>query len=396
MKKMLYAAFAAMILTACTATAEQDPVEAQIDSIISRMSTREKVAQLFMIGVHQDEGLLHWQERCVETEHVGGIIVMGHPLEKALDRIDTLQALATSRQGSLPLLVATDAEWGASMRFKEFPKWPRQAFIADAPDSLIYQMGLSVAAELKSIGIHINFAPVVDVNNNPNNPVIGRRSFGADKNIVAQKAAAYSAGMLDGGIITCAKHFPGHGDTEVDSHKGLPVLEFDRARLDSLELYPFRKMIQAGVPMIMTGHLSVPALDESGAPVSVSEKAIKGVLRGELGFEGVIVTDGLGMNGVYKWCGEDSTKVAVAAYKAGNDMLLMPRSCTCALDEITSGIKTRSDRADLDARVRRVLRLKARMGLLDGEPYKKIDRSLIDLSAADKLKEKMWRFAPEQ
>ena len=207
----------------------------------------------------------------------------------------------------------------------------------------------------------MNFAPVVDVNNNPENSVIKTRSMGQTREKVANLGVAFMRGMQSANVWGSAKHFPGHGDTNVDSHKALPVLTFDRARLDSLELYPFRAMIDAGVAMVMVGHLSVPALDPTGTPASISYPIVTGLLRNELGFDGVIITDALEMKGV----AEGNANAAIEAYKAGVDIMLMPEDAQKTLDDLCAALKRGEiDEADLDARVRRVLLLKQRSGML--------------------------------
>ncbi|MBP5319449.1 MAG: hypothetical protein J6334_00565, partial [Kiritimatiellae bacterium] len=211
------------------------------------------------------------------------------------------------------------------------------------------------------IKIFANYAPVVDVNNNPRNPVINTRSFDENPWKVAEWGAAYMRGMQAAGVFGSAKHFPGPGDTDVDSHKGLPVLLFDRSRLDSLELVPFRRLIAEGVAMVMVGHLSIPALDSTGTPASLSKPIVTGLLRNELGFQGVIITDALGMEGVAA-AGDDA---ALLAYEAGADILLMPRDTRHTIDALDALFRRGAlDERDLDARVRRVLTLKARAGML--------------------------------
>ena len=178
-------------------------------------------------------------------------------------------------------------------------------------------------AVVVDVGIHANFAPVVDINTNPGVQVLGLRAFGSDPEEVATLALAYERGMREGGILTSAKHFPGHGEASVDSHRSLPVLELDRARLDSVELRPFRELIAAGVPMVMIGHLSVPSLDPTGTPASISRPIITGVLKGEMGFDGIVITDALEMRGLLN--GRDSCEVVLEAFRAGADILLMPK-----------------------------------------------------------------------
>ncbi len=221
-----------------------------------------------------------------------------------------------------------------------------------------YNVGAAIGEELLSLGIDANLAPVCDVNTNPDNPVIGFRAFGDDVQTVDELAIAYMKGMHSVGVLACAKHFPGHGDTSVDSHKSLPVVTHDRSRLDSVELAPFRKLISEGVDMVMMGHLSVPALDSTMVPSSVS-RPIYDLLRKELGFKGVIVTDGLMMKGLLNMYGGDDVAASVAAYEAGADMLLGACCVRNIIDAITEKVETGVfSEHELDQIVLRVLRLK--------------------------------------
>lgn len=322
------------------------------------MSRREKIAQLIFEAVEsrEDPALRARQEGWIR-EGLGGLIVMDDVLADNLQMINELQALAR-----IPMLVSIDGEWGAAMRFYEYAAFPRAMQLGALADpALVEAAGRVIGSELRDIKIFANYAPVVDVNNNPRNPVINTRSFGENPWKVAEWGAAYMRGMQAAGVFGSAKHFPGHGDTDVDSHKGLPVLLFDRARLDSLELVPFRRLIAEGVAMVMVGHLSIPALDSTGTPASLSKPIVTGLLRNELGFQGVIITDALGMEGV----AAASDDAALLAYEAGADILLMPRDTRHTIDALDALFRRGAlDERDLDARVRRVLALKARAGML--------------------------------
>ena len=329
-----------------------------LDSLLGTMSRREKIAQLIFEAVEsrEDPALRARQEGWIR-EGLGGLIVMDDVLADNLQMINELQALAR-----IPMLVSIDGEWGAAMRFYEYAAFPRAMQLGALADTaLVEAAGRVIGSELRDIKIFANYAPVVDVNNNPRNPVINTRSFGENPWKVAEWGAAYMRGMQAAGVFGSAKHFPGHGDTDVDSHKGLPVLLFDRARLDSLELVPFRRLIAEGVAMVMVGHLSIPALDSTGTPASLSKPIVTGLLRNELGFQGVIITDALGMEGVAA-AGDDA---ALLAYEAGADILLMPRDTRHTIDALDALFRRGAlDERDLDARVRRVLALKARAGML--------------------------------
>ena len=336
-------------------------MERQVERTLQKMSTREKVAQLI---VSQTDSYIFSDKHALLTdtlvgmEGIGGLLIIQDSLPRYLNRMNELQAMS-----KVPLLVSIDGEWGPSMRFGEFPFFPQQMQLgALSSDSLLYEMGLAVAEQCQMVNIHINYAPVVDININPKNPVIHARSFGEDKEKVTRFARAYMKGMQDGGIIACSKHFPGHGDTEVDSHKGLPVLPFSRERLDSLELYPFRDQIKEGVKMVMMGHLHIPALDS--AVSSISYPIVTGLLKEELGFDGIVVTDALTMKGVSE--NMESADIALAAYKAGVDILLKPGDIIASIDRLEAAMMSgECDLTDLDNRVRKVLRMKAEFGMLD-------------------------------
>lgn len=345
------------------------------DSLLGTMTRREKIAQLIFEAIEsrEDPALRARQEGWIR-EGLGGLIVMDDILADNLQMINELQALAR-----IPMLVSIDGEWGAAMRFYEYAAFPRAMQLGALSDpALVEAAGRVIGSELRDIKIFANYAPVVDVNNNPRNPVINTRSFGENPWKVAEMGAAYMRGMQAAGVFGSAKHFPGHGDTDVDSHKGLPVLLFDRARLDSLELLPFRRLIAEGVAMVMVGHLSIPALDSTGTPASLSKPIVTGLLRNELGFQGVIITDALGMEGVAA-AGDDA---ALLAYEAGADILLMPRDTRHTIDALDEAFRRGElDERDLDARVRRVLALKEKAGMLAPNYSPFVDTAGIALRA---------------
>lgn len=339
----------------------ENRINRQVERTLKKMTTREKIAQLIVSQTDSylfSDGHALMTDTLVEIEGIGGLLVLQDTLPRYLKRMNELQA-----KSKIPMLISIDGEWGPSMRFGEFPFFPQQMQLGALPsDSLIYEMGLAVAEQCKMVNIHINYAPVVDINVNPKNPVIHARSFGEDRDKVTQYARAYMKGMQDGGIIACSKHFPGHGDTEVDSHKALPVLPFSRERLDSLELYPFRDQIQEGVEMVMMGHLHIPVLDSVVS--SISYPIVTGLLREELGFDGLIVTDALTMKGVSE--NLSAEEIALAAYKAGVDILLKPGDIIASIDRLEEAMESgECCKDELDVRVRKVLRLKARLGMLE-------------------------------
>ena len=348
-------------------------LERQVERTLKGMTTREKVAQLIVSQTDSyifSEGHALLTDTLVGIEGIGGLLIIQDSLPRYLNRMNELQEMS-----KIPLLVSIDGEWGPSMRFGEFPFFPQQMQLGALPsDSLIYEMGLAVAEQCKMVNIHINYAPVVDININPKNPVIHARSFGEDRDKVTAYGRAYMKGMQDGGIIACSKHFPGHGDTEVDSHKALPVLPFDRKRLDSLELYPFRDQIDNGVEMIMMGHLHIPALDSTVS--SISYPIVTELLKNELGFKGLIVTDALTMKGVSE--NMESAEIALAAYKAGVDILLKPGDIIASIDRLEQAMLSgECDIKDLDERVKKTLRMKAKFGMLKSTYSAQVDTTNI-------------------
>jgi len=291
------------------------------DSVYETLSPKERIAQLLMIPVYANKNMKHIRQvaEYVKEYNIGGMILMqGTPLKFA-SYINYFQKLAKT-----PILMSIDGEWGISMRWDSMPVYPKQMTLGALPptsDSLIYQMGLRVGNECKRLGIHINFAPVVDINNNPQNPVIGIRSFGENKYKVTHKAWLYAKGLMDAGVLPVIKHFPGHGDTDVDSHKDLPVINHPKERLDTLELYPFKMLINKSIPAVMIAHLNIPALDTAkNRPSTLSYKIVTELLKNELKFQGLIFTDAMNMKGVTKFF---PTGIAeIEAIKAGNDVLL--------------------------------------------------------------------------
>ena len=348
-------------------------MERQVERTLKNMTTREKVAQLIVSQTDSyifSEGHALMTDTLVGIEGIGGLLIIQDSLPRFLTRMNQLQEMS-----KIPLLVSIDGEWGPSMRFSEYPFFPQQMQLGALPSvSLIYEMGLAVAEQCLMAYIHINYAPVVDINVNPKNPVIHARSFGEDRDKVTAYGRAYMKGMQDGGIIACSKHFPGHGDTEVDSHKGLPVLPFSRERLDSLELYPFCDQIKHGVGMVMMGHLHIPALDS--AVSSISYPIVTGLLREELGFNGIIVTDALTMKGVSE--NMESAEIALAAYKAGVDILLKPGDIIASIDRLEEAMNSgECDIEELNERVRKTLRLKAQFGMLERNYNASVDTTGI-------------------
>jgi beta-N-acetylhexosaminidase len=346
-----------------------------VDSVVASLSLRDKVAQLvwpWILGDYVPEGSHEWGRllRLVREERVGGFIVsVGSPHDIAV-KVNALQ-----RESQLPLLIAADLETGAGFRARGgyfLPNaidlggattFPLQMALGAAADSeLAYEVGRVTAREARALGIHIAFGPVLDVNNNPANPVIGARSYSEDPQLAARLGVAAIKGMQEHGLLATGKHFPGHGDTETNSHLALAVVTASRSRLDSVELVPFRAAIQAGVAAIMTFHGFLPALDSSGVPATLSPLIMSGLLRRELGFGGLLVTDAMDMAGVVQGFGP--YEAARRALAAGADVLLMPSDVRGTIDSVTAGVRSgRYSLARIDSSVRRVLELKARLGL---------------------------------
>ncbi|WP_423126732.1 glycoside hydrolase family 3 N-terminal domain-containing protein [Gaoshiqia sp. Z1-71] len=326
-----------------------------VDSVLKEMSLEQKIGQLFIVQAYSENGKTSDQVLSdIQRFHIGGIIFMqGNAVDQV---VLTNRFQQVSR---IPLLITMDAEWGPGFRLKDSPKYPVQmALGAIQHDSLIYQMGFEIGKQLRRIGVHVNFAPVADVNNNPKNPVINYRSFGEDQQAVARKSWLYAKGLQDAGVLAVAKHFPGHGDTKTDSHLGLPVINHDLERLETVELYPFKALIDSGIGSIMTGHLQLPALEpDSKLPSSLSSLIIKGKLIDEYHFNGLIITDGMNMQGVTNQfpSGEASARALIA----GNDMLeIVPR-----LEESVNAVKKAVENGELsleeiDWKCRKVLALK--------------------------------------
>jgi beta-N-acetylhexosaminidase len=332
-----------------------------VDSVFKTLDRKHKIAQLFFIRAHTNKGQAYADSvaRLIQDEQPGGLVFFqGGPVRQA-ELTNRYQKLA-----SIPLLVAMDGEWGLGMRLDSTISYPYQMTLgAIQNDKLIREMGKQIAYDFKRIGAHINFAPVIDVNNNPNNPVINYRSFGDDKYKVALRGIAYMEGMQQAGLITTAKHFPGHGDTNVDSHFDLPLLPFTRQRLDTLEEYPFKQAIKAGISGVMVAHMSIPALDlTKNLPSSLSKPIITGILKNELGFKGLVVSDAMEMKGVTKYF--PSGEADLRAFMAGTDIIELSENSLRAIKMIRKAIRNGvvSD-AVLDAKVKKVLYAKYWAGL---------------------------------
>jgi len=364
-----------------------------VNNIYDKMNLDERIGQLFSIRAHSDLGKKHtdWVEEQIRKYHVGGMTFFQGTPEKQAHLTNRYQSLS-----KIPLMIAVDAEWGLGMRFKENAvSFPKQLTLGAIQDNrLIYEMGIEVARQCRRLGMHVNFAPVVDVNNNPNNPVINTRSFGEDRYNVAAKSYMYMQGMQDGNIIACAKHFPGHGDTDVDSHYDLPIISHYRNRLDSLELFPFKVLAQHGVKSMMVAHLSVPNIDSTiNLPTSLSPKAVTDLLKKEIGFEGLIFTDALEMKGVSKHFAPG--EVAAKSLMAGNDVLDLPDDIEKCINEIKRYINEgKLPESRMEESVKKVLRAKYRLGLNNYKPINEANiRAELNTPKAYTLKRQLIQNA---
>lgn len=335
-----------------------------VDSVFKTLSKKEKIAQLMVLRVSEKKGngVAFYDDQVAayaKKYNIGGIcLFQGAPVKQSqmVNRIQ--QAAAT------PVMVCIDGETGVGMRFDSVAKFPDQLTLgAVADDNLVYRIGKAIGEQCKRIGIQVNYAPVVDINNNPNNPVINFRSFGEDKYKVAKLGIAITRGMQDAGIMACGKHFPGHGDVAVDSHLDLPVINKSITQLDSLELYPFRRLIEAGVGSMMVAHLYIPAIDSTpNRATSLSPNNVAGLLRKQLGFNGLTFTDALEMKGVAKFY--PAGEAGVQSLIAGNDMLCLPGDIKGTIKKIRKAVKKGLLTKDqLNDHVRRVLLAKYNLGL---------------------------------
>ena len=351
------------------------------DSVYLTLSDTQRLGQLFMIRAHSNLGPEHVAqvEELIRKYHVGALCFFQGTPEKQAELTNQYQSLSKT-----PLMVAMDAEWGLNMRLKETTiAYPKQMLLGAIQDNtLIYKFGAVIAKELRRVGVQVNFAPVADVNNNPKNPVINERSFGENKYNVAAKSYMYMLGMQDNSVLACAKHFPGHGDTDVDSHLDLPVISHDRARLDALELMPFRVMSQNGVGSMMVAHLAVPSIDATEhLPTSLSKLAVRNLLREKIGYEGIIFTDGLEMKGVTKYF--QNGEVSARAIEAGCDMLCLPESTPEAFAAIKKYVaEGRIDTNEIAKSVKRILKMKFQYGLTTPQ-YIDLTNLRADINSAE-------------
>ncbi|MDA9663572.1 serine hydrolase [bacterium] len=337
-----------------------------VDSVFNSLTQEDRIAQLLMVSAYSNKDNFHMEkiENLIKNYNIGGLMFLqGGPVR---------QARLTNHYQSIsktPLMIALDAEWGVSMRLDSSIRFPWQMTLGAIQDeNKIYEMGVEIARQCKLIGVNINFAPVVDINFNPDNPIIGNRSFGEDPYRVGLLGVKYMLGMQDNKVLACAKHFPGHGDTDTDSHKGLPEITHTKERLDSVEIMPFKMLIDSGLGSVMIAHLYIPELDDTkNLAVSLSPKVVDGLLKSELDFKGLVITDALNMKGVSKYY--KPGKVDVKALLAGNDILLFSEDVGEAINQIKIAIDNGEIlQEEVDFRCKKILSMKYWMGLSKYKP----------------------------
>ncbi|TKC12533.1 glycoside hydrolase family 3 [Pedobacter polaris] len=369
MKKQLFYSLSIFICFLATASKAQqtsyiDLLKQEpkwVDSVFNKLNKRQKIAQMFFVRAHTNFSKAYMDSvgKVIKKEKIGGLVFFqGGPGRQAA-LTNEYQKLAR-----VPLLIASDGEWGLGMRLDSTISYPYQMSLGAIQNKeLIYKMGLEVAKDFKRIGMHMNLAPDVDVNNNAKNPVINYRSFGENKYNVADKGAAYLKGMQDGGLLVSIKHFPGHGDTDVDSHYDLPQLKFTKERLDSLEMYPFKELIKQGAAGVMIAHMNIPALDATpNMPSTLSKPIVTGILKEQLGFKGIVISDAMGMKGVVKFFKDGEADVM--GIIAGNDILELSEDSKRAVKMVRQAIRDeRLTMERIDESVKKILTAKYWAGL---------------------------------
>jgi beta-glucosidase-like glycosyl hydrolase/CubicO group peptidase (beta-lactamase class C family) len=360
-----------------------------VDSVFQSLTFEERLGQLFMVAAYSNQDQAHIDKisNLIKTENLGGLIFFQGGPERQARLTNLYQA-----QSKTPLFIAMDAEWGIGMRLDSVPNFPKAMTLgAIQDDELIYEMGQEVARQFKELRMHINFAPVVDVNSNPDNPVIGYRSFGENKKLVANRAVAYMKGLQDNGVIANAKHFPGHGDTEADSHYSLPVIKHSEQRIWEVDLYPYEELFKENLMSVMVAHLNIPSLDaEVNSTTSLSKKVVTDLLQKKMNFQGLIFTDALNMRGVAKLNAPGA--VDLKALLAGNDVLLysmdVPKAKEMIKQAVEDGIISE---AEIDRRVKKILRAKYWAGLNRFVPIKTYElMERLHTPKTDELLEKLY------
>ena len=330
-----------------------------VDSVYQTLSQEEKIGQLFTVWVATRYGKeeIDHISNLIKKYNLGGLIFSLGNIKDQADATNHFQSIS-----KVPLLIGMDAEWGIGMRLEDGFSFPYNMTLGAVEDNeLIYKVGERIGKHANRLGVHINFAPVVDINTNPDNPIIGSRSFGEDKYNVADKALSYMKGMQSKNLLGSAKHFPGHGDTKTDSHYTLPLISFSAERIDSIELYPFKKLINNHIASIMTAHLNIPSLQEGDLPSTLSKRILTNLLKDDLGFQGLIVTDALDMKGVVDFSKKEFADVS--AMNAGNDILLMPNDLDKSVKQIKKALtRKKISNERLKESVKKILMAKYKVG----------------------------------
>lgn len=345
-----------------------------VDTLLNNMTIEEKIGQLFMVAAYSNKDEKHEEfiSGLIKNYHIGSLIFFQDEPLKQAELTNKYQA-----QSKIPLLIGIDGEWGLNMRLKDTYRYPWNMTLgAIRENSLITAFGVQVGKHCKRLGIHMNFAPVVDVNTNPDNPIIGNRSFGENYLNVANKSVAFTKGIQSEHVLASAKHFPGHGDTATDSHHTLPTVDFTKERLDSIELYPYKKTFEAGIAGVMVAHLSIPSLEPNASlPSSLSKNVVTGLLKEEMGYKGLIITDALNMKGSANFA--SSKEINLAAILAGNDLLDVPLNIPATVERFKEALKSGELTEErLDHSVRKILKTKYWAGLNNYQPIE--TSNLID------------------
>lgn len=362
MKKIFLLATAAILPFLTKAQTENFAFKNQwVDSVYNSLTIEQKIGQLFMVAAYSggDKRNDQFIENLIEKKHIGGIIFMQGTAEEQIKLTNKWQKAA-----AVKLLIGMDAEWGLGMRLTGIKDYPKQMTIAATDDiSNMIEVGNAIADQCKRAGVHINFAPCIDINNNPKNPVINFRSFGIDKDVVSQYGLVYMHALQSKGILASAKHFPGHGDVSVDSHLDLPVINKSYKDLYNLEWYPFRKLINEGVKSIMIAHLHLPQIDNTpNLPSTLSHKLVTNILRDSLKYDGLIITDAMDMKGVTKYF--NNGEAELKAFTAGNDIILFAQHIPAAIEKIKFALNSkRVSEERLAYSVKKILETKYDLGL---------------------------------
>jgi len=380
-----------IFLTVITFISIQYQSKAQIDSPLyqdsiqmnwvnqkyDEMTMDQRVGQLFIVAAYSNRDAIHESEieKLVTDENIGGLIFMQDLVDNQISMTNRYQSVA-----KIPLLIGMDAEWGLAMRLKNVERFPWNMTLGALKDNqLVYQVGQNIAFQAQRMGVHFNFAPSIDVNVNPNNPIIGNRSFGSNPDRVAEKGIAYMNGLQKNRVISSAKHFPGHGDTDQDSHKTLPQISANLTDLEKYHIAPFKKLIENGVQSVMVAHLNVPALDDSGTPSTLSSKIITDYLKNKLGFKGIVITDALNMEGVAK--GRNAGEIDYLAFKAGNDVLLFSQNVKDGKAKIIQAVESGEiPESRIEESVKKILMAKYLVGLNNLKPIEPAN-ALQDLNS---------------